>query len=323
MSAASSVAEVRSSVSRLTSRAADAGLIVWIVVAALVVVSSIQSELFLTHRNASNALGQTVVLGLVTLGQTFAIIVGAIDLSVGSMAKLSTVLTAGLIDGEPSRVVPVVALVLVTGALVGYINGTLSTRLNVAPIIVTLGTFSVLEGLAFAYTSVPVGAMPGGMTRAAFSGMGPVPYPFVLFTALAVASSLLLRRTVVGRRIYAVGGDPDVALKAGIDPKRVTVGAMTLCSTFAALAGVVQATRTGVGTPTAGEGLELAAITAVVVGGASLFGGRGRILGSVGGAILIALIDNSLNLLGVSSFSKDLVRGMVIVAAVAIFIRKE
>lgn len=307
----------------LMSRAADAGLIVWFVVGALVVVSAVGSDLFLSPRNIGNAMGQSVVLGLLAIGQTFVIVAGAIDLSVGSMVKLSTVLTAGLIDGEPGRVVPVVAGVLVLGAAVGYVNGTISTRFGVAPIITTLGTLSVLEGLAFLYTTVPVGSVPSGLGSMAYQGVGPVPYTFLLFLVVAVAASFVLRRTSFGQRIYAVGGDAQVARRAGIDPDRVTVQAMMICSTLAALGGVISAIRSGVGTPTAGEGLELAAITAVVVGGASLFGGRGRLLGSIGGAVLITLIDNSLNLLGVSTFSKELVRGMVIVAAVAIFVRKD
>lgn len=307
----------------LIGRAADAGLTVWFVVGAMVVVSAAGSDLFLSPRNLGNAMGQSVVLGLLAIGQTFVILAGAIDLSVGSMVKLSAVLTAGLIDGEPTRMVPVVAGVLSLGAVVGYVNGTISTRLGIAPLITTLGTFSVLEGLAFLYTTVPVGSIPSGLGSVAYSGVGPIPYTFLLFLVVAVVASFVLRRTTFGQRIYAVGGDAQVARRAGIDPGRVTVQAMMVCSTLAALAGVVTAIRSGVGTPTAGEGLELAAITAVIVGGASLFGGRGRLLGSIGGAVLITLIDNSLNLLGVSTFSKDLVRGMVIVAAVAIFIRKD
>ena len=307
----------------LIARAADAGLIVWFVVGALVVFSAMGSDLFLSPRNLGNAMGQMVVLGLLAIGQTFVILVGAIDLSVGSMVKLSAVLTAGLIDGDSSRVVPVVSGVLALGAAVGYVNGWISTRFGITPIITTLGTLSVLEGLAFAYTTVPVGSIPPGLASTAYQGIGPAPYTFLLFLAVAIIAPFVLRRTTFGQRIYAVGGDAQVARRAGIDPKRVTIQAMMICSTLAALAGVVTAIRSGVGTPTAGQGLELAAITAVVVGGASLFGGRGRVLGSIGGAALITLIGNSLNLLGVSSFSKDLVRGMVIVAAVAIFIRKD
>lgn len=305
------------------AQAADAGLIVWFVVVAVIIFSAFGSDIFLSQRNLGNAMGQSVTLGLLAIGQTFVILAGAIDLSVGSMAKLAAVLTAGLIDGEPARVVPVIAGVLSLGAVVGFVNGWISTKLRIAPIIVTLGTFSVLEGLAFAYTTVPVGRIPSGLSQTAYSGIGPVPWTFVLLLVMVVAASFVLRGTVFGQSIYAVGGDPQVARRAGIDPSRVTIQAMMICSILAALGGVVTVIRSGVGTPTAGEGLELAAITAVVIGGASLFGGRGRVIGSIGGAVLITLIDNSLNLLGVSTFSKDLVRGFVIVAAVAIFVRKD
>ncbi|MGH3666079.1 MAG: ABC transporter permease, partial [Egibacteraceae bacterium] len=246
-------------VRRGVARTADAGLVVWVVVGAMIAVSAAQSDLFMTERNIANALGQMVVLGLVTLGQTFVILAGAIDLSVGATVKLANVLTAGLIDGESARVLPVVVLVLCTGALVGFVNGLLSTRLRVAPIIVTLGTFSVLQGLAFAYTTTPVGRVTPGMARLAFATVGPLPLPFLLFAVLAASAAWLLRSTVFGRRVYAVGGDAELARKAGINSRNVMVVTMTICSTLAALGGVVQATRAGVGTPTAGDGLELAA----------------------------------------------------------------
>jgi ribose transport system permease protein len=209
------------------------------------------------------------------------------------------------------------------GMLVGLVNGLLITRLRVAPFIVTLGMFSLLRGLALSYTTTPAGSVPSPVVRYMYSRIGPFPTPFVIFTILAVAAGWVLRNTVFGRRVYAIGGDPEVARMAGIKGDRVIIVVMVLSATFAALAGVMQTLRSGVGSPTAGDGLELASITAVVLGGASLFGGRGRLIGTIGGVFLLALIDNALNLLGVPSFYKDLVRGAIIIAAVAIFIRKD
>lgn len=307
----------------LLTNSVDSGLAVWIIVLMGCIVSAIGSDIFLTSLNLSNILGQLLPLGLAALGETFAILGGAIDLSVGSVAKLTAVLTPGLVDGNGSMLVPVVALMLAIGVVVGFVNGFLITRLHVNAFIVTLGTFSVLRGLALGYSSEPVGSIPTGIVNSMYLGVGPLPSPFIVFVVLALVCGFILQKTVLGRRIYAVGGDPHVARMAGINGNRVVMIIMIISATFAALAGVVQGLRTGVGSPTAGDGLELAAITAVVLGGSSLFGGRGRLVGTIGGVFLLALVDNALNLIGVSSFYQDLVRGLVIVIAVAIFIRKE
>ena len=305
------------------SDSVDSGLAVWIIVLIGCVVSAIGADIFLTSLNLSNILGQLLPLGFAALGETFAILGGAIDLSVGSVAKLTALLTPGLVDGNGAMVIPVVALMLVLGVLIGFVNGFLITRLHVNAFIVTLGTFSVLRGLALGYSSEPVGSIPTGIVNSMYLGIGPLPSPFIVFLVLVLLCGSVLQKTVLGRRIYAVGGDPHVARMAGIDGNRVVMTIMIISATFAALAGVVQGLRTGVGSPTAGDGLELAAITAVVLGGGSLFGGRGRLIGTIGGVFLLALVDNALNLIGVSSFYQDLVRGLVIVIAVAIFIRKE
>ena len=310
-------------VSSVITDAVDSGVAVWIVVALVAGVSAIGSEIFLTNLNISNLLGQLLMLGFAAIGETFAVLAGAIDLSVGSMAKLTALLTPGLVDGNGAMVVPVVALMLLLGVVVGLINGLLVTRLHVNAFIVTLGMFSILRGIALGYSTEPVGEIPTGIVNSMYLGIGPFPMPFIVFLLLVVAAAYVLRKTVFGRRIYAVGDDPEVARMAGINTDRIIVAVMVISATFAAIAGVIQGLRTGVGSPTAGDGLELSAITAVVLGGSSLFGGRGRLLGTIGGVFLLALVDNALNLVGVSSFYQDLVRGVVIVIAVAVFIRKD
>lgn len=301
----------------------DSGVAVWVVVAVVAAVTAAASGIFLTQLNISNFLGQMLLLGFAAVGETFAVLAGAIDLSVGSTAKLTALLTPGLVDGNGALVAPVAALMLIIGVVVGLVNGLLITRLHVNAFIVTLGTFSILRGLALGYSSEPVGEIPTGIVNSMYLGVGPVPWPFIVFILMAFAAAVVLRKTVFGRRIYAVGGDEEVARMAGINTDRIVVAAMVISATFAALAGVVQGLRTGVGSPTAGDGLELSAITAVVLGGSSLFGGRGRLIGTIGGVFLLALVDNALNLIGVSTFYQELVRGIVIVVAVAVFIRKD
>jgi ribose transport system permease protein len=310
-------------VSRVVTDAVDSGVAVWMVVVVVAAVSAVGSEIFLTSLNISNLLGQLLALGFAAIGETFAVLAGAIDLSVGSMAKLTALLTPGLVDGNGALVIPVVALMLLLGVVVGLINGLLVTRLHVSPFIVTLGTFSILRGIAFGYSTEPVGEIPTPIVDSMYLGIGPLPMPFIIFLLVAIGAAYVLQKTVFGRRIYAVGGDPEVARMAGINTDRIVLAVMVISATFAAIAGVIQGLRTGVGSPTAGDGLELSAITAVVLGGSSLFGGRGRLLGTIGGVFLLALVDNALNLIGVSSFYQDLVRGVVIVIAVAVFIRKD
>jgi ribose transport system permease protein len=313
----------RAHLAGLLADAVDSGIAVWVIVGVVVAVSAVTSDIFLTQLNVSNILGQLLMLGFAAVGETVAVLGGSIDLSVGSMAKLTALLTPGLVGGNGALVVPVIALMLALGACVGLVNGVLVTKLRVHPFIVTLGAFSVLRGLAFGYSTEPKGEIPGGIVNAMYLGIGPLPGPFIVFVAVAAVVGLVLQKTVLGKHVYAVGGDRDIARMAGIDTDRIVIAVMVASATFAALAGVVQGLRTGVGSPTAAEGLELSAITAVVIGGTSLFGGRGRLIGTIGGVFLLALVDNALNLTGVSSFYQDLVRGLVIVIAVALFIRKD
>lgn len=310
-------------VATTVSDAVDSGVAVWVIVAIGVVVSAMGSDIFLTSLNISNFLGQLLMLAFAAIGETFAVLAGSIDLSVGSVAKLTAMLTPGLVNGSGSLVIPVAGLMLLLGAVVGLINGLLVTRLHVNAFIVTLGMFSVLRGLALGYSSEPIGSVPTGIVNSMYLGIGPIPGPFLAFLVIALVAGFVLQKTVFGKRVYAVGGDPDVARMAGINSDRIVLAVMVISATFAALAGVAQGLRTGIGSPTAGNGLELIAITAVVLGGSSLFGGRGRLLGTIGGVFLLGLVDNALNLIGVSSFYQDLVRGLVIVVAVAIFIRKD
>lgn len=323
MSVAAEQPEAPARVKRRFSDAVDSGGAVWVIVVAGVVVSAVGSDIFFTQLNISNLLGQLLMLGFAAVGETFAVLAGAIDLSVGSVAKLTALLTPGLVSNDGARVLPVIALMLLLGVVVGLVNGLLITKLRVNAFIVTLGMFSVLRGIALGYSSEPVGSIPTAIVNSMYLGFGPLPGPFIAFVLLAAAAGFVLRKTAFGRRIYAVGGDPEIARMAGIDTDRVIIAVMMISATFAALAGVIQGLRTGVGSPTAGDGLELSAITAVVLGGGSLFGGRGRLLGTIGGVFLLALVDNALNLIGVSSFYQDLVRGLVIVIAVATFIRKD
>jgi ribose transport system permease protein len=300
------------------------GTVVWLVCLVLAVCLAIRNPgVFLGEQNIANLLSQTVVLALVAVGEMVVVLTGGIDLSVGSMATLAAVLSAGLIDGYPIRVMPILLGVLIVGALVGLGHGYLVTKGRMVPFVVTISTFYLLQGLAYAYSSTPVGAVPDSLAQFVVRDVGPIPVIFVIVLVIVLALAWGLSRTRVGRHIYATGGDPAVARSAGINVTRITILCYMICSVLAALAGFLLASKATVGTPSAGSGLELSAITAVVLGGTSMFGGRGRISGTAAGVLLLALVENAFTLLHISSFYQDLVRGVVIVAAVALFTRKD
>lgn len=296
------------------------GVAVWFIVVLLAVFASFYSDSFLTARNIPNVLGQAVPLIIVTVGMFIAILAGQIDLSVAAVVKVTAVLVSGIADGDSTKFVGAVALALVIGIGVGLFNSLLVVKLRVPAFIATLGTFSILEGLVLAYTVKGIGSIPTPVVTGLYANIGPLPYSAIVLTIMLVAVGVWLRRSRMGLRLYAVGGDPEVARRSGVSSGPVITVSLVACSLFAVLAGLVQVSRAGVGAPTTGNGMELLAITAVVIGGASLMGGRGRLIGVIGGAVLLALIDNALNMIGVSQYTQGLFRGTIIVAAIAVFV---
>lgn len=311
-----------SSISSRFSNLFTSGQAVWLIVAGLAVVSIFLSDTFLTERNIPNLLGQTVPLIIITVGLFIAIIAGQIDLSVAALVKLTAVLVSGIGDGDMGKFLAAVALAYAIGLTVGLINSLLVVVFKVPSFIATLGMFAVLEGLVLAYTVKGVGSVPTPIVDFFYGRIGPLPYSVI---ALAVVGAIVFAWFHFSRlamRMYAVGGDPEVARRSGVNSGPVITWSLVICSLFAVTAGIAQVSRAGVGAPTTGEGLELAAITAVIIGGASLMGGRGKLIGAIGGAVLLTLIDNSLNMIGVSQYSQGLFRGGIIVIAIALFVSK-
>ena len=298
------------------------GYAVWLVVLALVAYATVNSDSFLTLRNVENYFGQAPVLVLMSTGMLIAVLAGAIDLSVAALAKLSAVLISGIADGDAAKLVAAILLVYAIGAVVGATNALLIVRFRIEPFIATLGMFSILEGAVFAYTVQGRGSVPASVISWAYDGLGPLPYLFLLTLVAVAATGVWLRYSRAAMRLVAFGGDSDVARRAGVAGTPIVFISMMTCSLFAVTAGIALVVRAGVGAPSTGNGLELAAITAVVVGGASLAGGRGRLLGAVGGAVLLTLVDNALNMMRISQYNQGLVRGAVIVAAIALFVNK-
>ncbi len=293
-------------------------VIAWIVV-------TIRGGDFLTVPNIVNMLQRSVALGIVAAGQTLVILLGSLDLSVAQVISLSALLAATTMDGATANIVPAIALVLGVGALVGLINGVIITKLRVNAFIATLGVALIIKGLIDSRWDGPAGRVPSSFESFGYTRFGVIPVSVFLLIAVVAIVYLLLRSTRFGYRIYAVGGDEDVSKLSGLRTHRTIIGAHILCSVLAAVTGLFLASRLGAGTPTVGPegGYDLESIAAVVLGGTALMGGRGGVLGTIGGVFILAVLDNTFNQLEVNAFLKDVVRGAIIIAAVAVYARRQ
>jgi ribose transport system permease protein len=299
------------------------GAAVWIVVLVAVVALTVtDAGGFWAPANIANVLTATVVLGLAALGQHLVVLSGGIDLAVGSTATLSALLTAILLDGYPIRTVPVLVGMLLLGGVIGLFHGLLVARVGLPPFIVTLASLYLIQGAAFTISTTPTGQVTSALSSVALQRIGPVPYSFAVLVVALAAVAFALGRTAFGRQLYAVGGDLPAARSNGVPVEKVLVTAYVLAGVLAALAGILLAARATIGSPTAGQGLELSAITVVVLGGTSLLGGRGSLVGTMGGVLLLSLVSSSVTLLQLPATLTELIRGVVILAAAALFVTR-
>ncbi|RMC91242.1 ribose ABC transporter permease [Aquitalea palustris] len=290
---------------------------------ALVLVSvglAVLSPDFLTVANLLNVMRQVSINALIAFGMTLVILLGGIDLSVGSILALSSVAIATLIQAGFN---PLLATLLgvVGGGLMGLFNGLVISKGKVAPFIATLASMTILRGLALVVSG---GSPITGFDSDLFSMLGGgyvaglVPIPVVWMLIMFGLFAFLLKKTVFGRHVYATGGNEEAARLSGVKVDQIKLWVYTLSGAMSAMAGVVLTSRLNSAQPTAGSGYELDAIAAVVLGGTSLTGGRGWIFGTLMGALLIGVLNNGLNLLGVSSFYQQVIKGVVILLAVLI-----
>ncbi|MDO4601251.1 MAG: ABC transporter permease [Eubacteriales bacterium] len=277
------------------------------------------SSSFLTPKNLFNILRQISTNMLLACGMTMVIILGGIDLSVGSIIALSGIISAGCVAryGLP---IPVALLVgVLIGLVIGSINGGIIAFTTIPPFIVTLATMNVARGLAKVYTGgSPVRVVTKEWQFLGAGYIGPVPVPVIIMIVVVIITAFIMNRTKMGRHIYAVGGNAQAAVFSGIKVSKVKFFVHAFSGVMAGLAGIILASRMYSGQPTAGEGAEMDAIAAVVVGGTSMSGGSGKIGGTVIGALIIGILNNGLNLLNVNSFWQDVVKGIVILLAVLI-----
>lgn len=306
-----SLAKIKSS----TNQFSKYGIFIAFVV--ICIVLSFATPNFFTAQNMLIVLRQVSINGILAIGVTYVIIAGGIDLSLGSVIALTGVVAASFAHpGAYPLIVPLL-LGLLTGVLVGTLNGLTITKGRVAPFIVTLGMMTIARGLALVLSKGrPVTNLSPEFNFIGGGDILYVPVPILLFVLVIIISAVILKYTRIGRYIYAVGGNENAATASGIRVSRVKLFAYIMCSGLAGLAGIVLASRITTGQPNAGIAYELDAIAAVVIGGTSLLGGRGSVAGTVIGVLIIGVINNGLDLLNVSSYYQQIIKGVIIVGAV-------
>ncbi|MBA3643408.1 MAG: ABC transporter permease [Chloroflexia bacterium] len=282
----------------------------------LVIVATVLSPRFLTTANLMNVLRQTSIVGVLGIGMTFVILTAGIDLSVGAILAVSVVLLGGTLE-RTGNIWLAIAIAPAAGMAIGLVNGLGVTWGRVQPFVMTLGMLGIARSLAFLYTGgEPVPILDMSFLRFGIGYIAGIPIPSVVFLVLLGAAALVLHYTPFGRYIYAIGSNAEAARLSGINVRLYTILVYVLSGATASVAAILYGAQFAAAPAIAGEGYELDAIAAVVVGGTSLFGGQGGVIGTFLGALIIGILSNILNLTGVSPFAQPLAKGALIIAAV-------
>ncbi|KRC65801.1 sugar ABC transporter permease [Aeromicrobium sp. Root236] len=293
----------------------DYGIV--IVLIAVMAYFSVATSTFLSADNLINVIRQSSIVGFVALGMTFVMITAGIDLSVGSVVGLASITAASLADGGSTAFILPIVIGLAAGALVGLVNANLIIRAGILPFLATLATMAVVRSACLIYTNgQPLFDLNTTFAWLGTGMLGPIPVPVALFGLAALLMEVVLSKTQFGKHVYAVGGDVESAQMVGIRVKRVVIVVYLIAGVMAAIGGVVLAARVNGADPLVGTGYELQAIAAVVIGGTSLFGGKGSIRGTVLGVLLLGIMLNGLNLLNVSGYYQQGVQGLILIFAV-------
>ncbi len=282
----------------------------------LMVFAAFASPRFLSAVNLTNVLRQTSIVGVLAIGMTFVILTAGIDLSVGATLALSVVLLGGIFENSGSLLLALLAC-MAAGTAVGLGNGLGVTFGRVQPFVMTLGMLGIARSLAFLYTGgQPIPILHNGFLKFGIGYVGGIPIPSIVFLLLLLVAFFVLRYTPFGRSVYAIGSNQEAARLSGIPVDRVKILVYVISGATAGIAAILYGAQFAAAAPIAGEGYELDAIAAVVVGGTSLFGGQGGVIGTFIGALIIGVLSNILNLTGVSPFAQPLAKGALIIVAV-------
>lgn len=297
-------------------------LIIWLVLLAIVVISALIEPTFTNPRNFPNLMRQAAALMLVSIGQTFVLIIAGIDLSVGSTISLVVVIMAGIMQPTPESMLSTVLLGLAVGIVVGVVNGWLVTRLRLAPFMVTLATLSIVQGLALQLRATPPATIPREFSPYLMGDIGAIPIPFLIIIVSTMIAWVILRHTPFGRHLYAIGSNEPATRLSGMSTDRIKLLAFAICGFMAGAAAVFVAARSRAGDPLIGGNFAFDSITAVVLGGASLMGGVGSVWGTLAGVLIITILSNVLNLLGIPSNYQYILKGGLLVLAVMLYRRR-
>jgi ribose transport system permease protein len=297
-------------------------LLPWALLAVLVTVGSILSDPFRSEPVVVETLKGATFGGMASAAQFFAVVGGGIDLSVGAVATVSGMAAAVIMSGHDHSIPLAVLASVGVGLLVGTVNGLVINRLKVAPFIATFGMNYILVGVAYTYSVNPVGqAAPSFYALYTDTWRG-IPVLLLLVGAFWIICWYVARQTAFGRHLYAIGGDSEAARLAGVRTTRVSVTSYIACSVIAAVAGLLELTQTGVGAPDLGATLLLTTVTAVVIGGVSLFGGQGSVVGVLGGALVLAFLSQLFDSLQINALYQTLIEGLLILGVLGIYRQK-
>ncbi len=283
----------------------------------LILIFSTATRSFFTGDNFLNVLRQISMNAIVAVGITFVLLSGNLDLSVGSQISIVGVVVAFLM--VKLQVPPVWAVLfgVLTGTGIGLINGVVMTGLKINSIIVTLAMQQVLKGISNILSGgMPISGLPQGFNKIGQGYLGVIPIPIIIMLVCALIGAFLLNKTYFGRYVYAVGGNEEAARLSGINVKRMKIMVFTICGFFTSIAGIIMLSRVNSGNPTTGIGSEMDILTATVLGGVSIQGGEGRVMGVLMGVLILGILNNGLVLLNVGDYYQNVIKGLLLVFAV-------
>ena len=293
-------------------------MLIFIVIGLGVILSFISSN-FLTVTNLLNVVRQIAVNGILAIGMTIVCLTGGIDLSVGSIVAFSGIIAAGMLRDTGYPIIIIVLAAIVVGAVCGLYNGYFVAYWNAAPFVVTLSMMTIARGMTYVYSDGrPISNLRTEFLTIGKGSIAGIPIPTLILVVVFILGSIMLTKLKFGRYVYAVGGNENAAMVSGINVKRIKMMVYVLSGIACGIAAIILTARVSAGLPQEGESYELDAIAATVIGGTSLSGGRGRLWGTIVGAVLLGIVNNGLDLLNVSSFYQQIVKGLIILGAILI-----
>ena len=297
-------------------------MIAWALLGVLFAIGFSMSSTFRQGPVLEETLKSATFIGMASAAQFFVVVGGGIDLSVGAVASLAAMVGAVVMDGKDGNIALALAAALGLGVGIGLVNGVLVNYLRIAPFIATFGVYYILTGVAFTWSVQPIGLASPSFYNLYIDKWASLPAPLVIMGVFWAVCWYVARQTAFGKHLYALGGDREASRLAGVRTTRISIGSYVLCSTVAAAAGLLELTETSVGAPDLGATLLLATVTAVVIGGVSLFGGEGSVVGVLGGVLVLQFLSQLFDSLQINALYQQLIEGLIIIGILGIYRQK-